>query len=920
MILLLIILSVSPVKDFRYAQGLFYDEFYDLAEVELTRFLEKYPNSVYSPDASILLLNSFNLQGSYEKAIQRAPKFLLKYPQKKEEILLEWGKAELGLGKSDDAITVFKRLSDVNRQEMWIGEVYFYMERNEEALEHYLKSNLPYSKLSAGWSYMKLGDYDKASSIFIAIKGEYEEEGRFLYAKALYLKGDEGSEDALFNYLKSYPKGKYRGRSYALLGDIYFDRGDNETAIFYFKNIFEQDPILTGYALYKIGLIYYEEGNYEFAIETFSKVDLDDPYWWDALYWMALSEIKLGMIEEAIPHLKEVIRNSKELSSEVLFELGSLYDQMGEYENALSVLQKVDGEFKDEAMIVIGNVLLKMNQFDEASSVFMKVVNEGEDNVSLALLQAAISKKKAGNEEEAIALLDSYEKHFPHGKEIDKVRLLKGDIFLNQSKYRIAIDEYKRISEEKAPDLVPYILEGQAWAYVGIKRYDLAFLTLERLSDEFPDFCSRPEIYLQLGNAAYAMGNFSEAEKAYRQVKGDLRPKSMFLLGRMFFEKENYNDAIRAFQDIRNQFSLSEYSSFASYYIALSLRKKANLMASTKQLYSIISEVKNKEVLYKSFLLLGDNYFDHALYDSSLKYYQRGFDLVFVKGVLEEPSFDRLPAIRGILLSVKASSGSSSMESKARDLIRKLKDTPDEPEINLLVGNILYNSGEYDRALDYLEESDSPISLYNAGMAYLKLGRREEAVQFLKKAAISKEMSDKAYLELGRIMFEVENYNKAKEYLSRSSLTEALLLYALSLYKKGNAREAMSKLEELKDKVEGLAYLELARIQMDSEMYERALNNLEKAIDYERAAPEAYYLTGRIFLNLDKKDEAFKALLKVKYIYPESKWVSPSLLLLSKISLLSRDTTRAINYLNEIINRGEDNWVEKAKSKISELR
>ncbi|MBA7620165.1 hypothetical protein ES703_27509 [subsurface metagenome] len=83
MILLLIILSVSPVKDFRYAQGLFYDEFYDLAEVELTRFLEKYPNSVYSPDASILLLNSFNLQGSYEKAIQRAPKFLLKYPQKK---------------------------------------------------------------------------------------------------------------------------------------------------------------------------------------------------------------------------------------------------------------------------------------------------------------------------------------------------------------------------------------------------------------------------------------------------------------------------------------------------------------------------------------------------------------------------------------------------------------------------------------------------------------------------------------------------------------------------------------------------------------------------------------------------------------------------------------------------------------------
>lgn len=343
-------------------------------------------------------------------------------------------------------------------------------------------------------------------------------------------------------------------------------------------------------------------------------------------------------------------------------------------------------------------------------------------------------------------------------------------------------------------------------------------------------------------------------------------------------------------------------------------------MASNKRLYSILKEVQEKEVLYKSYLLLGDNYFDQAQYDSSLKYYERGFDLAYGKPILKEPILDKLSSIRGILLSINAYKGSSSMENKARDLIRKLKGTEDEAKINLLVGNILYNSGIYDRALDYLEESDLPTSIYNAGIAYLKLGRRDEAIQFLLRATVSKETSNKAYLELGKIMFNSGDFSKAKEYLSKSSLGDASLLYALSMYRDGNRREAVRKLEELKGKIEGLAYLELARINLDSRMYEIALKDLEKAINYERAAPEAYYLKGKILYDEGRKDDAFGALLKVKYIYPESEWVSPALMIISEISLENGDTTRAISYLDEVIERGGEDWEERAKKRLSEIR
>ncbi len=919
MAILLIILSLSPIKDFRYAKGLFSDGLYDLAETELTDFLNKYPNSIYAPDASVLLVKSLNKQESFKKSIVRCRQFISKYPEKKEDILSEWGKAEIGISDYKSAIKVFGQLSNRNKREMWLGEVYFKMENFKEALNHYLKSNLSYSKLSAGWCWMKLENYSKASSTFSSITGDYEEEGKFMLATALFLMDDKNAEKAFDSYLKKFPEGRYGGRVYSYLADIYEKQGDLETAIQYLNNIPEVDPSLSGFAFYRIGLILHESGNYPQAIESFAKVKIDDPYYWDALYWKSLSEIKVSSFEDATENLKQVIENCKELSNEALFELGFLYKKTGKNEEALSTFREVKGNFQDEAGIMIGNILLEEEHLEEAYSEFLKVVDMEEGNASLALLQSSITKKKAGELEVSLDLLNSYEKKFPEGPEIYRVELLKGDIYLEQEKYREAIEAYDKIDKEKSPDLTPYILEGKAWAWMDLKRYDMAFLTLEKLSDQYPLFCSRPEIYLQMGNAAYAMGNLKAAEKAYLQVKGDYKPEALFLLGKMFFENKNYNEAIKVFTEIKNKFSLSKYSPMASYHIALSLRKKQDIRNSNKCLYSLVSELQDKEILTKSFLLLGDNYFDMAEYDSSLKYYSRGFDITTGKPKGKEVPPEELSAIRGILLSVNASSGSSAMEEKARDLIRKLKGTDIESWTNLLIGNILFNSGKYDRALDYLEESKSPTSLYQAGLAYLKLGRNQEATRFLKEAASSEEIKDRAFLELGRLELNSGNLEEAKQYLLLSSLPESSLLYAISLKKEGKEKEAMNILENLKGKVDGLAYLELGKTQMDLKMFNTALNNLKKAIGFERSAPESYYLMGKILLEQGKEDESFKTLLKVKYLYPESEWVSPSLFLLSTMTLQKGDTARATDYLKQIVERGNKDWTPEARKRLSEL-
>jgi len=916
---LFLMLSLTPVKEFKYAKGLFNDGLYDLAEGELVDFMNNYPNSIYAPEASVLLVKALNQQGSFEKAIVKSKEFVFKYPSKKEDLLVEWAKTEIKLNNFDSAIEVITRITDKNIRELYLGEAYYAKGEPKQALNHYSKSNLPYSKLSIGWAYMALKDYNKAAFVFSKLKGEFEEEGDFLYAKTLFLSTSKNSDKAFISYLKKYPEGKYLSRAYSYLSDIKENEGNTEEAIRYLQKLAVADPSLSGFSNYRIGLIEHERGNYNKAIKYFDNVSGSDPYFLDAMYWKSLSLNEEGKIEEALVNLHLVSKNSSVLRNEAIFEIARIYKNRGDYKKAMEYLNNIVGDLWDESRIEIGNILLKQGKTNEAYSKFTEVVEKDKGSVSLALFQAALTKKKLNEFENALSLLEAYEQKFPDGSEIDKAHMLKGDIYQSTKEYRKALEEYDKINLEESPDLTPYVLEAKGWAWMGLKRYDMAFHNLEELSESFPDFCSRAEIYLQLGNAANAMGDLRSAERAYRQVKGERKPEALFNLGKMLLENKEYNKAIEEFVNIKKNFSLSEYSQISSYYIALTLRKKNDLRASNEQLYSMISKVYDAEILVESFLLLGDNYFDQAKYDSSFKYYTKAFDMTREKLSGANASSLTLSGIRGILLSVNKLSGSSEMEKEARDLLRKLRGSGLEGKVNSLVGNILFNSGKYNESITYLECSDEPDSYYKAGLAFLKMGRKEQAIQFLSKAAKSNEFKDKAYMELGRIEYNTGNIAGAKKYLVKSSLSEASLLYALCLKREGKEKEATEKLLKLKGKADGLAYIELAKILINRKDFASALKNLEEAMNFERSEAEAHYLKGKILLDTGKEEEALKTLLKVRYLHPESEWVSASLYLLSEIMIKKGEKERALNYLKEIVERSEEPWLKKAKSKISEL-
>lgn len=919
MIFLLLILATGETDEFKYARGLYEDKLYDMATGAFSNFLNRYPDSKFAPNSSIMMLSSMNKEEDFEEVCNRARTLLSRYPSVQTDILIEWGKAEMNLGDYEEATTLFKKAGG-KESFMWVGEVEFKRKNYSKAIENYLSSEMPYGRLSAGWCYLKLKEYKKALSLFSKINGNYKEEGTFFYAKTLHMMNDENAESSLNNYLSTNPEGRYTGRVFIMLSEIYEKKGNIDKSIKYLNKAIESQPEISSYAIYRMGLIYYDNENYETSIKSFSRIPKDDVYYVDALYWKALAEIETGRINDALLNLEKIAGTESNLKNESLFELGKLYSKLNKTEEAIKRLNKVDKELRDEALILMGNIMLRETDYDRAFKFYRLAMETGKNNASLGLLQMAITVKKKGEKDRALELLKKYTNKFPEGKEINKVKLLSGDILLDKKEYRKAIIKYEEVENSGDSSLLPYALEGKAWAYVGLEKYDLAFATLDLLSNQYPEFCSKPEIFLQLGDAAYAINEIERAEKAYNQVSGNFKPEALFKLGKMYFELEQYSKAIETFLKIRKRFAISDFSNLASYYLALCMRKKQNIAASNQYLRRIIKEIHDRKIKIKSLLLLADNHFDRADYDSSYKYYGRSFDLI--RGKKDEKSFieEELSAIRGILLSVNLKSGSKRMEKEARSILQRVRGLKLASHINLITGEILFNSGNFKSALDYLEESDSPEAYYNIGMAYLKLNKTEEAMLFFRKATSGEDIKNDAYLQLGNIYYKKGNYSKAIDNFSKSKAKKAELMEALSLYKTGSKERAMEMLKKMKGKVEGLAFLELGKIQNELGMKGIALKELQKALKYEASAPEAYYVRGKIFLSSGNIEESQSSLLKVKYLYPQSKWYSPSLIELAMINIEKGDTARAINYLKDVIERREKPWKDKAEEIMSGVK
>ena len=210
----------------------------------------------------------------------------------------------------------------------------------------------------------------------------------------------------------------------------------------------------------------------------------------------------------------------------------------------------------------------------------------------------------------------------------------------------------------------------------------------------------------------------------------------------------------------------------------------------------------------------------------------------------------------------------------------------EQAQLHLQLGTSLLESGQYPEALRALNEAyhldpENSAILNNLALAYFYRGRPKTAVIYLEKALELNAQDTEAMNNLGRILLELGQWDRAEKLLIQA--TEDLMyaqpekpyfnLGMLYLQKKDfdrSARHLKQALQYKKDMAQ--AWLLLSRAHMGQKKFKEAAEAADIAaarLHYEEV-DEALYLAGINYHKSGHWDHAKQRLSELVRLYPQS--------------------------------------------------
>ncbi len=239
--------------------------------------------------------------------------------------------------------------------------------KGEEAIKfliYYIDRN-PYSEIAwhqLGLQYYRLKNYQKALNAFdyaIAIDESFI--GAYL-EKAKTLEGLKRYKEAVQNYLITLNLDDPTASTYIRIAECSEELEEMEIAIEYYKKAIHEDPLLERGWL-SLTDIYYNKGDYQTALYHINKaLQIDDV---NPLYWrkFAYINLKLDLLKDAVKAFYTCI-SLEDDTLEVYIILSDILIFLGEFEEALVVLIKAKNKNRNNAEIEyrLGGLFLVLNQ------------------------------------------------------------------------------------------------------------------------------------------------------------------------------------------------------------------------------------------------------------------------------------------------------------------------------------------------------------------------------------------------------------------------------------------------------------------------------------------------------------------------------------------------------------------------------
>lgn len=422
----------------------------------------------------------------------------------------------------------------------------------------------------------------------------------------------------------------------------------------------------------------------------------------------------------------------------------------------------------------------------------------------------------------------------------------RGRDLVNHANYGAAREVFSEFLAQAAPS---DNRRGEAEYYVAFSALNLGHRDGEKLIENFitnnPSSPKASTAYYDLANFFYGEGNYTKASAYFRKVRFpaltvEQQNEGHFKWGYSYFNQKKLDDALEQFNFVKNQ--RTAFSPAASYY--------AGFIESSKGMYDeALADLKRAESSpsYANIVpyLITNIYYQQKKYDAVIEYANSLKDR---KGVASQSD---------IAMLVAESYYYKKDYEKAVTAYQQYFDKNSRAESGLLfrAGYANYATGNTERGIQYLDKaaaSKDTVSYYASyylGILHVKQGNKTlalNAFDYARKNPSDKNLAEESAFQLGKVAYDAGKPDLAisafetftKDYPRSGHINEVKELLAQAYINGNNYNRAIEYIESLSSRNQHInqAYQKATYLKgsehFNKEQWREAIENFEKSLRY----------------------------------------------------------------------------------------
>lgn len=610
-----------------------------------------------------------------------------------------------------------------------------------------------------------------------------------------------------------------------------------------------QSTISTAYD--RIGRIYFEQKRYDEAIiewEKAKKISKDKKI--NNLRTLYIGEALFndGKLKKVINLLNKLINTKieKTIAARSRLILGRAYQLMNKHRKALLTFNDIKENLLNEppfynsyyykaiSSISLGNI--------SSAKIHLKsfiLIGKNSTWYYEAKYELGAILIKEGKDNEAIKILEEVRNSTTKQELKGKTSVILSKLYFNRNPEEAITYIHEAINLSNEKDKIDSLfLLGKA--YIHIKRYKDALLTLKHLIDDYP----------------------------YNKKKDNIQ----FLIARVYLEQGDMVKAIEEFEKIKEINPFSRYIKESYYYLAIA-HLKNNQHKKAVELLNEYLNIKNPEKKYEAIMELVFLYLKTEKYKEASKKME-----IIIK------QYHKKPGVEKILFRYATELKKKELPTRRYYyiIVRKYPESETAGRVYLMWGDEAFVNKEFKKAAWFYTQYLSVKGRKNAASVFLyriislyKLKKYDDIISLLQKKdvpAMDSYTTKQISLWWGRSLFQTENYEEAYNViynwdLKDYSLSDILIISKIAL-KLGNLKTAKDA---------------SILLQENKEFYADSL-----------------YSFGLYYLEKEEFDDAMGYFSRILIECPTTEFVDLAKIEISEIFIIKKRYSDAIQTLNEI--------------------